>query len=209
MENQKKDREITKTEIRNAAMEIIGKEGFEGITARKVGKFLGLKNISLVNYYFSTKENLILETIKNNYFNVMSEVYESMDDVKNPVDKLIALFDKMLEIFWHYPALIGLFYFDEIKVKGMIRDDSIRELVKLQSKIVSRNLKVLRQILADANEEEVYLRLFQLRGTIMYPPLAKDTIPYFKEFFNDPVKRKTYVQTVVIAICSNIKKEKN
>ncbi len=37
MENQKKDREITKTEIRNAAMEIIGKEGFEGITARKVG----------------------------------------------------------------------------------------------------------------------------------------------------------------------------
>lgn len=179
MENKKKDREIIKSEIRDAAMEIIGKEGFKGITARKVGKFLGLKNVSLVNYYFRTKENLILETLKNNYFNVMSEVYESMDDVKNPADKLVALFDKMLEIFWNHPALIGLLYFDEIKVKGMIRDDSIRELVKLQSKIALRNLNVLRQLLSNANEE-VYLKLFQLRGAVMYPPFQRKQYPNLK-----------------------------
>ena len=199
METKKKGREIIKSEIRNAAMEIIGKEGFKGITARKVGKFLGLKNVSLVNYYFKTKENLILETLKNNYFNVMSEVYESMDNVKNPADKLVALFDKMLEIFWNHPALIGLLYFDEIKVKGMIRDDSIRELVKLQSKIALRNLNVLRQLLSNANEE-IYLKLFQLRGAVMYPPLSKETIPEFKNYFNDPIKRKQYVRSIVSGI---------
>ncbi|MGA2140963.1 MAG: TetR/AcrR family transcriptional regulator [Brevinematales bacterium] len=203
METQKKARELIKDEIRNAAMEIIGKDGFEGMTARKVGKFLGLKNVSLVNYYFKTKENLILETLKKNYFNVMSKIYESMENVKNPTDKLIALFDKMLEIFWHYPALIGLFYFEEIALKGMIRKEYILELIKLQNEIVLRNLNVLKLISKDMNEEEIYLRLFQIRGAVMYPPLAKKTIPDFENYFNDPGKRKSYVRTIVKRICSN------
>lgn len=197
MEIQKKDREDIKNDIRKAAMEIIGKDGFAGITARNVGKYLGLKNVSLVNYYFETKENLILETLKNNYFNVMSEIYDSMDQVENPKDKLVALFDKMLEIFWKYPALIDLFYFDEIKKKRPINDEYIQELVVLQNDIVLRNLSVLRQIMAGAKEKDLYLKLFQLRGAVMYPPLAKDTISDFHECFDDPVKRKNYIQSIV------------
>ncbi len=202
METKKKDRENIKNGIRNAAMEIIGKEGFAGITARKVGKFLGLKNVSLVNYYFKSKENLILETLKKNYFNVMSKVYESMDDATNPIDKLAALFEKMLEIFWYHPALIGLFYFDEIMIKGMIREEYIRELVILQNDIVLRNLNLLKQISGNMREKDVYLKLFQLRGAIMYPPLARETIPDFRDYFNDPDKRMLYVRSIVAGICS-------
>lgn len=205
MENhQKKDREKIKNDIRKAAMEIIGKDGFAGITARKIGKFMGLKNVSLINYYFNSKENLIVETLKNNYFDVMSEVHNSMDHVENPRDKLIALFDKMLEIFWNYPALIGLFYFDEIRKKGFIKEDYIQELVILQNNIVLKNLSVLRQVLKNGMENEVYLKLFQLRGAIMYLALAKETIIDFQDYFKNPVNRKEYVRSIVNGIYSGL-----
>lgn len=53
----------TKEKILDATLEFIQKEGFEAVTIRKIAD-LSATNISLVNYYFGSKENLLSETIE-------------------------------------------------------------------------------------------------------------------------------------------------
>lgn len=182
-------------------MRIIGKDGLSGVTARKVAKAMGLKNVSLVNYYFKTKEKLILETLKNNYFDVMTEIHGSFDNDGDSVEKLVAVFDKMLEIFWEFPGLIGLLYFEEITIHGFIKEKYVQRLVSLQKEISDKNLAVIRQTCAAAGKKEILHILFQLRGTILYPPLAKDTGTFPRSLFDDPVERKKYVRSAVNGIC--------
>ncbi|KWX85688.1 transcriptional regulator, partial [Paenibacillus riograndensis] len=53
----------TKEKIMQATLERTKQNGFESITIRKIAEASGT-NVSLVNYYFGSKENLISESIK-------------------------------------------------------------------------------------------------------------------------------------------------
>lgn len=195
------DRNVIKSEIRKATMEIIGKEGFQGVTARKIGEYMGLRNVSLVNYYFGSKEELILETLKRNYFDVMSEVYYTMEGFNSPREKLSSLFEKMMEIFMNYPALISLFYFDEIRRSGCIDPEYIEELMTLQKEIAKRNRAILGEVAGIRNNHETLLMLYQLRGAMMFPPLAQGSEPELKAYFSNYKNRKKYIDSLVDKIC--------
>ena len=200
MTTNKKDRNTIKKDICHAVMEIIGNEGFAGVTARNIGKFMGLKNVSLVNYYFGSKE-LIVITLKNNYFNVMSEVYQSLEAHTDPLNKLNSIFNKMLDIFWDYPALINLFYFDEIKRSSNINGDMIKELTHLEQEIVDRNLDVLQKVTGIKDNAQLLIKLFQIRGAVMFPALSKQSHPELQDYFSIPENRNGYVSSIINGLC--------
>lgn len=197
MRDNAKGREKLKKDIRSAAMEIIGLGGFEGLTARKIVKYMGLKNVSLINYYFGSREELIVETLKNNYFDVMREVHRSMDERKRPEEKLVDLFEKMMGIFIKYPYLIKLFYFDEIKRVGGIKGRYIDKLTELQNEIVARNLGILKQVTGIRDEKALWLKLYQLRGAMMFPPLAQRSNSELADYFSNEKNRRDYIEDIV------------
>ena len=63
-------------EIRRAAAEIVAEEGFEGTTMRKIAARAGV-SLGVLNYYYTGKRELVLETI--------SDARSRMVDTLNPL----------------------------------------------------------------------------------------------------------------------------
>ena len=53
----------TKEKILRATLDLTKREGFEGITIKKIAE-ASSTNVALVNYYFGSKENLINDSVK-------------------------------------------------------------------------------------------------------------------------------------------------
>ena len=113
------------------------------------------------------------------------------------MEKLIASFDKMMEVFWNYPKIIDLLYFGSIEKSPLGSSPLLKELKDAHSGLTERNKSMVSEILGSHDDELIMMKINQLRGGIMYPALAKGLDEKNRIYFSDPVNRKEYVRKFV------------
>lgn len=80
----------TKEIILQTALEMIKQEGFEKITIRKIA-VRSNTNVSLVNYYFGSKDKLISEVIRI-MLSGFQESFDVLEDLSLPSEQRLKLF---------------------------------------------------------------------------------------------------------------------
>jgi len=98
-----------RVQLIESTIEVIYRDGLSRLTLAKVARQAGLST-SIVNFYFKTKEQLLLETLQTvsqEYEAAVGKVFESSPD---PVETLKALVDAMLDPELCTPARAAVWY---------------------------------------------------------------------------------------------------
>ena len=89
-------KQITRQKLIEATMEVIGREGFSGVTMAKVAERAGLSR-GIGNFHFQSKEQLLLETLRANYFEFDAAWRKAIADAGPlPVDQITEVIKTIL-----------------------------------------------------------------------------------------------------------------
>jgi AcrR family transcriptional regulator len=156
----------TKEKILDATLEFIQKEGFEAVTIRKIAE-LSATNISLVNYYFGSKENLLSEAIEV-ILNGFQHTFSILDNTAMPPqDRLKQFLLNYLQVIRQYPELLsriiamGSTPFTSQQEYG--RFLNIMGFPKVQSTI--------KELTGEQQPERLLAMMLQIFGAIFLPAL--------------------------------------
>jgi AcrR family transcriptional regulator len=90
-----------------AAAELFIHKGFASSGIREIASKAGC-NISMIKYYFGSKEGLLQEIVKPRAENLWSSLEKFAHDDMDPVDRLNSLIDEMVRIFGRNRVMIGI-----------------------------------------------------------------------------------------------------
>lgn len=179
--------------ILEATLNLIGREGIQSLTTRKIAKEAGV-NSAAVNYYFGTKEMLVDLALKQS-LNEMSTLPEEILDLEDvePKERLKAFFLAMLEGIYNYPGitkahLYGPLYENDysaffVRQFQLFLDDLFSKIKRMGTKL---------------KEEELKIVILQTISAIIIPSLVPRLYKNFAQInFKDPKKRRLFVETLI------------
>ena len=157
-----------KMKIMDATLKIIGTEGVQHVTSRKIAA-LAKVNVAAINYYFDSKDNAINEALKI-FMKKLMQSFEYLDDTSVPAEIRIRNFlrsyaDYTLE----YPDVFRNFVDQVTHESG-----ASLEYIEFMKQIGLNKLKRLvqensRNPLTDA---ELSMKIFQMFSSLEFPVLA-------------------------------------
>jgi len=179
--------------ILEATLNLIGREGIQSLTTRKIAKEAGV-NSAAVNYYFGTKEKLVDFALKQS-LNEMSTLPEEILDLEemDPQERLKVFFLAMLEGIYNYPGitkahLYGPLYENDynalfVKEFNSFLDDLFCKIKRMKTKL---------------EEEELKIAIVQTISAIIIPALVPRLYHNFAQVnFKQPEIRKSFVASLV------------
>jgi AcrR family transcriptional regulator len=153
------DESARKVELRTAAAHLFRKVGYARATVRDVAKAVGLQSGSIF-YYYETKEEILVDVMREGMRRFMETVMEPLRDATTPVMRLRAL------LIGHLKALHG--GNDELAVIlsewRSLAPNSRRKIVKQRDEIEAMWDRVLREL---ATEGRVHGDLAILRLALL------------------------------------------
>jgi len=166
MEKILKDAATTRDRILHATLKIIGKEGFQSITIKKIAD-LAEVNIAAVNYHFGSKTNVINEAMKvlNKKLIKCFEVLENKEI--SPEERLRSFLLSYMERALEYPDIFRNFIYRTINECGE-NSDYVGFLKKEGIEKIKRALK---EAGAKAENEELSMKMLQMISSIELPIL--------------------------------------
>lgn len=171
MYNYYNDAASTKEKILNATLKIIGKEGFQHITIKKIAD-LAEVNIAAVNYYFGSKSNVINEAIK--VLNVTRlkcfEVLEQMD--MSPMERLRSFLRNYMISALEYPDVFRNFIYSAINNCF----DPSENIVLFKIENFEKIKSTINEIGVYCDDEVLMMWLVQIVGCMQLPILLGDHI---------------------------------
>lgn len=152
-----------KDKILKTTLSIIGEEGFQNITVRKIAAKAGV-NIAAVNYYFGSKDNAINEALKYLGDKVMRS-FKLLDDDELPPEERIRRFLKnYVEAILEHPYVYKNFitqtmnYYEFPLKNNFLKNEAI---LKLKN--------TLKEIKTELSDEMLTMKVLQLLGGLIFP----------------------------------------
>jgi len=182
----KSDKDIsTKENILRATLLLIKDEGFEHLTTRKIASIAGV-NISLVNYYFGSKEKLLNEALRV-ILDKLNECFIPLDDESLPPKERLHLFLlNYIEHLHQYPKAIW----------GMISQclpspEAQFELARfLHATGFKKVQKTIQEITANDSREENLLITLHLFCAVFLPILAEPVMSLAGQEFSPSAEKQ-------------------
>lgn len=142
-------KEKTKKAILKASLDLFSKKGFYRTTTKQVAKKAGIAEGTLFNY-FKTKEDLALYFFERELMSLIRWYEDETKLQKAPLpEKLFGIIHRHLEQIGPYEDFIGTVYLRALQPKSKLSPLSLD-----RQEIDLRYLRFIREILADAEEEE-------------------------------------------------------
>lgn len=166
MENYLKDAVSTRDKILHATLKIIGREGFQNITIKKIAD-LAEVNIAAVNYHFGSKTNVINEAIKvlNGKLVRCFEVLEQKDIP--PVERLRSFLFSYMGSALEYPDVFRNFIYSAINNSL----DSGDYIVFLKKEGFEKIRSTINEVGFFMDNEVLVMKMVQMVGSIQLPIL--------------------------------------
>ncbi|GEM_PF-2051094 len=192
-------KEDTKEKIIRKSLEIIGKDGVDQITMRRIANESGV-NIASVNYHFGNKENLIREIIRHFLDNMGRSFLFLQEDNLSSWERVAGFITAYTQIMVEYQGLLRSFFFQIIGQKFQYPEviDMIR-----------KGLGLLRTELEKTRKEEnppewSTMSAIALMGSVAYPILMGEQLEkIFGLNYQDPEIRKGYLDILVKRYCTD------
>ncbi len=179
----------TREKILVATINLIGREGIQSLTTRKIAKEAGVNNAA-VNYYFGTKEMLVDLALKQS-LNEMSTLPEEILDLEEmePPERLKAFFLAMLEGIYNYPGIT------KAHIYGPLYENDYNALFVKEFKIFLDDLfSKIKTMETKYNDEELKIAIVQTISAIIIPALTPKLYQNFAKInFEDPEMRRSFI----------------
>jgi AcrR family transcriptional regulator len=150
--------------ILDSALYLIGSNGTINVPIRAIAKEAGV-NVSAVNYYFGTKEEMLRHT-KEFFIENTKRIYSILDEKEVPVEERLILFaNEIMEHTLRYTGLTAI-----LKEASRLKeeDETSRIIVEVTKELHKKMEVHLNEVLkGTANESKYNLLIFM--SAIIYP----------------------------------------
>lgn len=193
MEKTLNDTASTRDKILHATLKIIGKEGFQNITIKKIAD-LAEVNIAAVNYHFGSKSNVINEAIKV-LNRTRMKCFEILDQKNMPPEERLRKFLlNYVEGALEYPDVFRNFIYSAIN-NCLDNNDNI---VLLKKENFDKIKSTISEVGLDIDSEVLMMRLVQIIGCIQLPILLGEHMKQMSGMdFNKDAVRNKYVELML------------
>lgn len=193
MEKTLRDAISTRDKILSATLKIIGKEGFQNITVKKIAD-LAEVNIAAVNYHFGSKTNVVNEAIQvlNEKRMRCFEVLEQKD--MPPIERLRRFLLNYMESALEYPDVFRNFIYSAIN-NCLSSGDNIVLLKK-------ENFDTIKSTMNEGglyiDNEVLMMKLVQIIGCMQLPILLGGHMEQMSGMDFDKIEvRNKYVELML------------
>lgn len=144
-----RNKERTRDQILEAALELFRKNGLDGTTTRQISKRAGIAEGTLFNY-FKTKEDLALYFFQKETDDLIEWFEQETSLRKAPLpEKLFAIIHRQLDYISPYEDFIGAVFFRSLQPRSKLSPLSLDS-----QELRLRYLKFIRDVLVEAEEKE-------------------------------------------------------
>jgi AcrR family transcriptional regulator len=173
-----------------ATLGLIEKEGVHGLTTRTIAREANV-NIAAINYYFSSKQKLIEETLQaalNHMFSDTDEFFAQMGNSGEGILRNMMMY--MLQGAVRYPGLIKAMLNGPIN-NNDYSDPVVQRILKFTNDLISKAEQVMQQDRAAVSE-----RLMQIFSVALMTALLPDMFKMVlgEDFAVNIDKQKEYIQ---------------
>ena len=160
-----------KAKILEVTLNMIKKDGFNGITVRKISKEAKV-NVAMINYYFGSKGNLLNQVIAIILDN-FKESFIYLDDLsKPPIERIKYFLKSYAEICYRNKSTIRVFM-----LNGAFDYESQREyFAYIKSFGFHKVTDAIGEITRESNEKIQAMIALQIIGAIIFPTVMLDAI---------------------------------
>lgn len=193
MKNNSKDIQSAKDRILNATLYIIGKEGFQNVTIRKIANIADV-NVASINYYFGSKDHVINEALKCITSKFVNSFQLLDDNESAPVDKLRIFLRSYSDISVEYPDIFKNFI-TQLIYNGTHQSEYMEFLRDKGAYSIKNTLKDMTGI---KDDRILSLMALQMIGSMLFPILANDKTDYMYGLnYKDKNTRYEYVELLI------------
>jgi AcrR family transcriptional regulator len=188
----------TRDRILSATLKIIGEEGVQNVTVRKIAN-LAKVNVASVNYYFGSKDSVINEALKYLTSKLMY-AFKHLDNKKlAPKDRLRNFLRSYSDISLEYPDV-----FKNLINHSIYNCDLPPEYSRF---IQQEGFKKLKDTLRELGNTEcdIYLlmKIFQMFSGLAFPTILGDHVKKFSGIdYKDEKTRYEYVELLLKSLLS-------
>lgn len=185
--------------ILDRALYLFGKNGSTKVSVRDIVKEAGV-NIGAINYYFGTKENMILN-VKEFYIDNINKAYSPLyNEELEDEEKVIECANEIIEYSLRYPGVLVM-----NKEAFMSEEKDEMDIKIIESmKVVNEKLDcVLKSVLCSEYEEFKFQKTIFI-SSIVYPFIDETEEVFDKEIKECKDKRIEYIKYII----NSIKKKK-
>jgi AcrR family transcriptional regulator len=196
LENDLESKNSTRERILHATLRMIGNEGLQSVTTRKIAAAADV-NIAAINYHFGSKDNVINEALKI-LMHKLIRSYDYLDDVTVPLECrlrnfLFSFADTALE----HPDVFRNFI-----NRAMNNSNVPFEYNDFMRKIGLEKLKIIiREITQIQDNDILLMKIFQMFSSLEYPVLLGNQMKDFAKFdYDDQDHRYKYVELLLKSV---------
>jgi len=166
LETDADNKNTTRERILFATLDIIGSQGLQNVTTRKIAAKADV-NIAAINYYFGSKDNVVNEAMKIFAHKLMNS-YQYLDDVNVPPEcRLRNFLRSYADITLEYPDICRNFINKVMNHPGVSF-----EYIEFMKKVGWEKLKIiLREITRIQDDEILLMKIFQMFSSLEFPVL--------------------------------------
>ncbi len=172
-----------------ATIRIIGKEGIQALTTRRIAQEAEV-NIAAINYYFGSKDKLVEEVLSGTLDEMASFPSDLLDVESLEVPaRLQAFFQGLMGSMIKYPGLAKAHLY-----APMVNNDFSTPFVKRFQEFLEDIHSKLQEKDVSAKESELRLAIVQMISAVILPSILSEMFePFAGVDFRDPEVLKKYV----------------
>lgn len=177
--------------ILDKALYLFGKNGTTNVPIRSIVKEAEV-NISAINYYFNSKENM-LNYVKEFYLENITQAHAALyDESLSDEEKLIKCSNEILEYCLRYP---GVLVMNKEAASAIEKSEMDIKIIERSNEENIKLYSVLKNVL-NCSEEDFKYRKTIFMASITYPATNQDGA-YNKEIISTEEERLIYIKNLI------------
>jgi AcrR family transcriptional regulator len=199
MKYNSKDIPNTKDRILNSTLYIIGKEGFQNVTIRKIAATADV-NVASINYYFGSKEGVINEALKCLTSKFMSSFEILQNKQITPIDRLRSFLRSYSDASVEYPDVFRNF------VNQLIYNDDMKfDYIKfIEDEGVFKIKDILSEVTGIKDEEKLSMMALQGIASLIFPVISDNQTRKISNLnYKDKNVRYKYIDVLIKSLQGN------
>ncbi len=178
--------------ILDSALYLIGKQGTCNVPIRAIAKEAGV-NVSAINYYFGTKEEMLRNT-KEFFINNSIGIYSILDQEEYPEEERLVLFaNEIMEYTIHYSGLTAIFKEAE-RLKE--EDEVSKSIIEVTRELHTKMNRILNSV-AKSNPSVSQYNSMIFMAALTYPAEKQDSFGYDHVLLTNKEKRIEYIKHII------------
>lgn len=196
MKNNFKDIPNAKERILNSTLYIIGKEGFQNVTIRKIAAAADV-NIASINYHFGSKDNVINEALKC----LTSKFVTSFKILDNkhltPIERMRNFLRSYSDVSVEYPDV-----FRNFVDKLLYNEDLQPEYIEfIQQEGIKSIRNILEELTGIKDDNHLHMMGLQMISSLIFPVLLNNRVTNISNLnYKDKDVRYEYVELLIKSI---------